>query len=461
MNCFLKHIIQRLAIVLILLVAAGNSYGQLNTKTRILFVLDGSQSMLGTWGSEQKMKVATRLLSELMDSLKTIPSIEVALRVYGHQHAVATGNRSCEDTRLEVPFGYNNYDQIKTKLTQLRPKGTTPIAYSLEQTKNDFPSCGNCRNIIILITDGIEECDGDPCAVALALQKNQITLKPFVIGMGLDLKTIEAFKCVGSFFEAKDQASFRNVLDIVISQALNNTTVQVNLIDANGDASETDVNMTFYDNHSHAIKYNFIHTLNSRGLPDTLPIDPVLNYDLTAHTIPPVSKNNIEITPGRHNIIALDAPQGMLQLKMNGLNEYDDLKVVVRKSGEMKTLHVQSFEETTKYITGNYDLEILTLPRMHVNDVNIAQSHTTKVFIPEPGIVTLFLTGRTVTEIFVEENNELQFVYKLSPSTSRETIVLQPGKYRVVSRGINVKEAVYTKEKTFQIVSGASTQVKF
>ena len=64
------------------------------------------------------------------------------------------------------------------------------------------------RNIIILITDGIEECEGDPCAVALALQKNGVTLKPFVIGMALDLETIEAFKCVGNFFEAKDQESF-------------------------------------------------------------------------------------------------------------------------------------------------------------------------------------------------------------------------------------------------------------
>src|SRR5680860_546336 len=133
---------------------------------------------------------------------------------------------------MEVHFSTNNYDKIKTKLKSLYPQGTTPIAYSLEQTKNDFPSCTNCRNIIILITDGIEECDGDPCAVALALQKNGVTLKPFVIGMGLDIETIEAFKCVGTFYETKDEASFKNVLNVVISQAMNNTSVQVNLIDA-------------------------------------------------------------------------------------------------------------------------------------------------------------------------------------------------------------------------------------
>ena len=92
--------------------------------------------------------------------------------------------------------------------------------------------------------------------------------------------------------------------------------------------TETNVNMTFYDSFSKSIKYNFIHTINHRGNPDTIPLDPVLTYDLTVHTLPEVSKSNIKIYPGKHNIIALDAPQGYLQLQMSGLNEYDELKSI-------------------------------------------------------------------------------------------------------------------------------------
>ena len=440
---------------------AFNTSAQIKQKTRILFVLDASQSMLGQWSGEQKMKVASRLLSNLMDSLKPIDNLEVAMRVYGHQFSVAAGNRSCEDTKLEVPFSPNSYDKIKKTLSFLYPQGTTPIAYSLEQTKNDFPPCNNCRNIIILITDGIEECDGDPCAVALALQKNGVTLKPFVIGMGLDIDLIDAFRCIGTFYETKDEESFKNILNVVISQAMNNTTVQVNLLDAAGYPTETNVNMTFYDNHSKSIKYNFVHTMNYRGNPDTIPLDPVLKYDLTVHTLPEISKNSITIKPGIHNIIALDAPQGYLKLKMNGMNEYNDLKCIVRQEGKMKTLYIQNFEEVTKYITGNYDLEILTLPRMYVPNVNIKQSHTTKVFIPEPGIATFYLPSKGVTSIFLEHDNKLEWIYNVSPYTDRETVVLQPGSYRVVYRGINVKQVIYTTEKRFKITSGASTQVKF
>ncbi|MGB0897363.1 MAG: vWA domain-containing protein [Flavobacteriaceae bacterium] len=458
MNKLNQHIKHVLVATLVLFSTFGTA--QTKQKTRILFVLDASQSMLGQWDGQQKMRIAARLLSNAMDSLKPVENLEVGLRVYGHQFSVAAGERSCEDTKLEVPFGPNGYDKIKTTLSNLYPKGTTPIAYSLEQTKNDFPPCSDCRNIIILITDGIEECDGDPCAVARALQKNGVTLKPFVIGMGLDVEIIDAFRCIGTFYETKDEESFKNVLNVVISQAMNNTTVQVNLIDANGFPTETDVNMTFYDNHSKAIKYNFIHTINYRGNPDTIPLDPVLKYDITAHTLPAVSKEGIVIQPGKHNIIALDAPQGYLDLKMNGMNEYSDLKCIVRKKGEMKTLYVQSFNETTKYITGNYDLEILTLPRMYVEDVNIKQSHTTKVFIPEPGIATINVPSRGITSIFLENDNKLEWIYNISPNTDRETIVLQPGNYRAVYRGANVKQVIYTKEKRFKVNSGASTQVK-
>src|SRR5690606_3744929 len=415
---------------------------------------------LGQWEGETKLKVATRLLGNLMDSLKTKKNIEVALRIYGHQFSVAQGQRSCEDSKLEIPFKPNNFNAIKAKLANIYPVGTTPIAYSLEQTKNDFPPCNNCRNIIILITDGKEECGGDPCAVALALKKNGVTLKPFVIGMGLDLEIADAFKCVGNFYGADDASSFEDVLNIIITQIMNNTTVQVNLIDANELPTETDVNMTIYNAHTKKIEYNFIHTINHKGHPDTIPIDHNKEYNLVVHTLPPVEKKNITITPGIHNIIAVDAPQGYLELEMNGFNEYKDLKCVVRKKGNDKTFHIQDFSKKTKYIIGDYDLEILTLPRTLVENVNIKQSHTTKVFIPEPGLGIFFLPSSGIASIFLEKNNQLELVYNLSQNTDRETIVLQPGNYRIVFRGKNMKNVIYTKEKSFKINSGTSTQVR-
>ena len=149
--------------------------------SRILFVLDASNSMYGRWENGTKMEIAQRLMSELIDSLSRIqnPNFELGLRVYGHQKPVPP--QDCNDTKLEVPFSPRNLTKIKRKIRELRPMGTTPIARSILSAGSDFPKCENCRNIIILITDGVEACDEDPCAASNILQKKGITLKPFVI----------------------------------------------------------------------------------------------------------------------------------------------------------------------------------------------------------------------------------------------------------------------------------------
>jgi Ca-activated chloride channel family protein len=425
--------------------------------TRILFLFDASQSMLAQWQSNSRFEVARKLLSEMVDSLKGIENLELALRVYGHTKPFPP--QDCNDTRLEIPFGPDNHRAIKQKLREIKPSGTTPIAQSLLESANDFPA-GPSRNVIILITDGIEECKGDPCAVSYQLQRKGIILKPFVIGLGITRDFAKAFECVGNYFDASQESQFRHVLNVVISQALNNTSMQVNLLDIYGRPTETNVGMTFYDSNSGAIRYNFVHTMNSKGNPDTLKVDPLAIYKITVHTIPPVTKDSITVTPGKHTIAGIDAPQGDLYLKLEGSNEYKNLQAIVRKSGSTATLHVQPFNTKERYLTGNYDLEILTIPRIKLFDIEISQSKTTTVEIPKPGLVHITANSTGYGTIFLEDNNELTGVYRLNENLTRETVVLQPGKYRIVFRPKNSRESIYTIERTFRITSGSSTNVQ-
>ena len=73
--------------------------------------------------------------------------------------------QDCNDTKLEVPFATDNFGEVKSRIRSIYAKGTTPIARSLEAAAGDFPD-RNSRNIIILITDGLEACDNDPCVIA-------------------------------------------------------------------------------------------------------------------------------------------------------------------------------------------------------------------------------------------------------------------------------------------------------
>ena len=425
--------------------------------TRILFVFDASQSMYGRWQSDTKFNIAVKLLSNILDSLRTQPNLEIALRMYGNQKQYPP--QDCNDTRLEVPFGKDNVNKIKHVLKTTTPKGTTPIAYALSQSAKDFVPCDNCRNIVILITDGLEECGGDPCDVSHELQKKGIMLKPFIVGIGKDFKS--QFDCVGTYFDASNEKEFRTALNVIISRTLNPTTLQVNLLDTYGKPTETNVNMTFYDNYSGLVKYNFIHSFNAKGLPDTLDVDPLLTYNIVVHTIPAVRKDSIRLTSGKHNITGIDVPQGYLSFKTSGNSTMKYLPCIIRQHGKHETINVQQFDQVEKYIVGEYDLEVLCLPRLKVEKVDIRQSHTTNVEIPMPGIAVIQKSTNGYGSLYQDGQNGLTWLYNLRDNQQQqETLYLQPGTYKVVFRSKYANQSSYTVEKSFKVESGQTTNLK-
>jgi Ca-activated chloride channel homolog len=426
--------------------------------SRILFIFDASNSMNGTWEKEKKITVARNILISLIDSLEKLNNIELALRVYGHQKPVPP--QDCSDSKLEVSFDKGNASKIRQKLRNIEPMGTTPLASSLALSIGDFGNANDCRNIIILITDGIEACDGDPCAVSRELQTKGIALRPFIIGIGIDEDFKKSFDCIGKYYNAQKEEQLKEVLKVVITQALNSTTAQVNLLDTYGKPTETNVNMSFYDYVSGKLKANFMHTINHRGNPDTLVLDPLITYRMTVHTLPPIEKDSFKLTPGKHNIIALDAPQGYLLIKADGMQGHGS-NIIVRKAGSMNTINYQEFNRSERYIVGKYDLEIPVLPKILLYNIDIKQSSTTTIQVPLPGLVTFLMSAPGYGYLFVrEKNKDLQWIYNLNSSLRNESIYIQPGNYTLVFRAMNAKETIYTMTKNFDITSGSSKVVE-
>lgn len=452
-----KHLI----IWLLFFGISGLSAGQVQAQyaspplTRILILYDASHSMLARWQSDTRMNIARNVITNLLDSLETVDNLEVALRVFGHQKRYPP--QDCDDTRLEVPFGPDGIPRIRQKLRSIQPRGTTPIANSLENAADDFPPCSNCRNIIILITDGLEECGGDPCAVSRELQQKGIFLKPYVIGIGRDFR--EAFECVGHYFDASTESGFKASLNVIISQVLGKTSSQINLLDTEGKPTETNVAVSFFDQETGRPLESIIHTLNYRGMPDTVFfLIPSLDYRMVVHTTPPVELNNIRIQSGRHNIIAVDAPQGLLNIRTSGQVSMN-YQAIIRKAGEAGTLKLQQLGNTEKYLVGMYDIEVLSLPRVYVRNVEIKQSHTTQVEIPQPGIAVIRLQAPGYGNILQETENGLRLVYSLREHVSNETIYLQPGSYRLVYRSRVSSNTAFSAERKFIIEPGQTVRV--
>lgn len=404
------------------------------------------------WNNQTRMAAAKEVLTKSIESLRGVPNLELALRVYGHQSNVTNTFQDCQDTKLEVAFGPANIDPIKNKIKGLQAKGATPIARSLEAAAADFPDT-LARNFIILITDGLESCDNDPCIVARKLRDKGVKVTPFVIGLGMDLSYLDKFECIGSYTDAESKAAFENVLSNILSKALLNTTVQINLNTVVGKPLETDVSMFLYESGTPNLKYTFVHTLNRKGLPDTLVLDPSLKYDLRVATVPEVLKNNIPIVPHTHNIIQVPAGQGQLKITSVKSPEGTILPTRVLQNGASQTLNVQQLSVIQKYLVGTYQLEILTLPRTY-REVQIEQSKLTSIDIPAAGQFVYQAPKGIVAQLFYERNpGQWEWVCDLNYNESKGNIKLQPGTFKVVYREKDQRSTTYTREKKFTITS--------
>lgn len=420
-------------------------------KTRILFILDASNSMNLDWDKQTRMTAAKEILNQSIEKLRGIPDLEIALRVYGHQSAVTNTYQDCQDTKLEVPFGPTNVDAIKLKVKQIQAKGATPIARSLEAAAGDFPDTLQ-RNFIILITDGLESCDNDPCVIAKKLKEKGVKVTPFVIGLGMDLSYLDKFNCIGTYTDAENKEAFKSALTSVISKTLLNTTVQINLNDINKKPLETDVTMFLYEAGSKNLKYTLTHTLNRAGLPDTLILDPSLSYDLVVNTLPKIEKKGIVIQRHKHNTVQVDAPQGFIQLKNKSIGlSHQNMRVM--QKGKTETLNEQVLNVKQKYLIGTYDVEVFTLPRTY-KQVKVEQSKTTFIDIVAAGTFSYTAAKPIVGQVFLVRNtNDVEWVCNLEEGSVTGNWMLQPGTYKVVYREKEMKSSAYTREKTLKIES--------
>jgi Ca-activated chloride channel family protein len=381
--------------------------------------------MAAKWQSKSRFELAKEILISITDSIyKSNKNIEFGLRVLGYQSHKDLNN--CMDSKLVVPFGKNNTDRLKSSLDNITPKGQTPLAYSLLQATKDFPKDSISGHSIIIITDGIETCKGNACEASMKLSEKRISVKPYIVGLGISDSMINFYKCVGQVVNANDEQDLNGVIRAAIKQALNKTTLQLNLLNANGQPLETNIAFTLYDHVTHKVRYQFIHRL-----------------DLL----------NIELSPGRHNIIAIDAPQGTLYLEYEGVksSSLNSVQCIIRKAGSPQILYVQDIGTSTQYLIGKYDLEVLTLPRLYVYDLTIAQSSVTTQKVSVPGYLQINTTEPAVVSVFNMQNEKMNLVRDFHTVTGNQNLNLQPGNYKVIYRPDKGRKASKTKSISIKI----------
>ena len=220
--------------------------------------------------------------------------------------------------------------------------------------------------------------------------------------------------------------------------------------------------MTFYNERNRTIMYNYIHSMNYKGYPDTIPLDETVKYTIVANTIPPKKAQGVTLSNGIHNVIPIDAPQGLLSINRGSgiYNSNDKVRTVLRLGGDKQTLHVMSLNTPERLIVGEYDLEVLTLPRTYVYNAKINQTLTKNVEVADAGQAKITSAEYGDGCILMEKGKELVWVCNLSAAKTRQEFSLQPGVYHVTFRGKSLKQSIYTIEKKFVIKSNELTNVE-
>lgn len=189
-----------------------------NKTTRVLFIVDGSSSMLEHWnGDFNRFKAGSFLIRDIMDSIESKnPDVQFALRVFGHNYTVEKNN--CYDTKIETNFAGHNSDLLFGRLSLLNPQGVSPIALSLKESAMlDITQTNKYAYSIILVTDGNESCGGDLCEVMRKLINSQITFKPYIISLNNDKSLVNQYDCMGEFMIVSQPSDFKSVISKILA----------------------------------------------------------------------------------------------------------------------------------------------------------------------------------------------------------------------------------------------------
>jgi Ca-activated chloride channel family protein len=179
---------------------------------KAMIIFDASGSMWGQIDGVNKIVIARDALKSVVQ--KWNPAIPLGLTVYGHRT-----KGDCNDIETVIPIGPVNRQRMIDTVMGIMPKGRTPIARSLRRVADTLRG-NEDPTTIILISDGRESCDADPCATARQLKAEGINFVAHVVGFNVDARTDRQLACIahatgGEYFSAKNAAALNNAIRVI------------------------------------------------------------------------------------------------------------------------------------------------------------------------------------------------------------------------------------------------------
>jgi hypothetical protein len=183
------------------------------SRKNLLIILDLSGSMNEALGKSTRIATARQVLHNVVS--KVPDDFNVGLRVYGDRYG-SKQKETCTDSHLVQPVQKLDRPALLKQIDAAKPRGETPLVYSVLQAIADLKSTGG--GSVVLITDGEESCGGDFSAAAAAIKQSGLDFRLNIVGF--TLRGPEAQKALGglatatggAYYGAQDGAALAHAL---------------------------------------------------------------------------------------------------------------------------------------------------------------------------------------------------------------------------------------------------------
>ena len=178
-----------------------------------IIVLDASGSMWGQIDGRAKLEIAREALTSVLAGIPA--DTELGLMAYGHRE-----KGSCEDIELVVAPAPGTAAAISDAANAMQFLGKTPLSEAVRRAAAELKSTEE-KATVILITDGVETCEADPCALGAELEASGVDFTAHVVGFGLSEEEGQAVACLaentgGKYIQASDAGQLVEALKTTV-----------------------------------------------------------------------------------------------------------------------------------------------------------------------------------------------------------------------------------------------------
>lgn len=205
----------RLAVLILAVLFLGSPGAtSAETATDLLLIIDASGSMWGQIEGENKIVIARRVLKDLIGTLPD--DSQIGLVAYGHRR-----EGDCEDVETVVAPGPVDKAALGARIDALNPKGKAPITTAIHKTVEVVRSRPGPATVV-LVSDGIETCGGDPCQAVRDARDDGIELVMHVVGFDVGEVDVSSLECAaqaggGLYLDADNAADLSAALDQAVA----------------------------------------------------------------------------------------------------------------------------------------------------------------------------------------------------------------------------------------------------